>query len=271
MRAAVLGHPVGHSLSPLLHQAAYTALGLHGWRYDRVDVPEDRFLDFVACLSDDWAGLSLTMPLKVVAAQVATTCSSTVTRTGVSNTLILQDGIRHAENTDVAGVVGALAEAGVHSIDAGVLLGAGATARSAAVALESLGARTVVVAGRRAGSAAAIREVCPDIRVIECSFDATLTSHLLAAQAVVSTIPATATDAVVNCMPGTVHGHLLDVVYDPWPTPLASAWTRAGGHVIPGTRMLLHQAFPQVEMMTGRSLDPEVRSRMSEALGLTPR
>jgi shikimate dehydrogenase len=271
MRAAVLGHPIGHSLSPLLHQTAYEALDLDGWRYDRVDVTEDRFADFVACLGDDWAGLSLTMPLKAVAARISTSSSSAVKRTGVSNTLILGDGSRHADNTDVAGVIGALEEAGLTAVDTGVLLGAGATARSAAVALEDLGVSTLVVAVRRAGSAAAIRQVCPDLTVIEVALDAELGPHLQTAQIVVSTIPAAATDAVVDLVSSDVHGHLLDVVYEPWPTPLASAWLGAGGSVIPGTRMLLHQAFPQIEMMTGLSLDPAARLRMSQAMDVMSR
>jgi shikimate dehydrogenase len=274
MRAAVLGHPVAHSLSPLLHNTAYGALGLEGWRYDRVDVSEDRFADFVHCLGSEWAGLSLTMPLKVVGAQSAHTCSEIVSRTGVANTLVLRDGRLHADNTDVAGVLGALSEArgaSATKIETAVVIGAGATARSAAVALESFGARTLVVMVRRTGSARQIQEICPALTVIECPMDSQARPHFQAADVVVSTVPMSASDAVAAELPPDVRGCLLDVLYEPWPTPLAQAWRARGGQVISGARMLLHQAAPQVELMTGRSVTADVRASMSTALESTPR
>jgi shikimate dehydrogenase len=267
MRAAVLGHPIAHSLSPILHSAAYDALGLADWSYERVDVTEDRLEAFLASLGPEWAGLSLTMPLKVAAVGLATTHAPVVAATGVANTLLLSGGQRHAENTDVAGVLGALRGAQVLQVRTGAIVGAGATARSAAWALAVMGAQTLDVLVRRPGAAAALADVVPDCQITERRLgDPAAAESLSHADAVVSTVPDAATADLCRNLPGALAGALLDVVYEPWPTSLAQAWSARGGAVIPGVEMLLHQAIPQVEMMTGRDLDSQARDRMREAL-----
>lgn len=169
-RAAVLGRPIGHSLSPMLHRAAYAALGLGGdWRYDAIDCGEDELAGRVDALGPEWAGLSLTMPLKRVALDVADEVSPLAAAVGAANTLLLGDR-RRADNTDVAGIVAALREAGVTEVDRALVLGAGGTAQAALAALRELGATTPTVLVRDVGRAGGLRAaaarlgVTPDIR-----------------------------------------------------------------------------------------------------------
>ena len=243
MRAAVLGSPVAHSLSPRLHRAAYRALGLD-WTYDGLEMTSSGLPAFVDGLGPEWAGLSLTMPLKEAVLPLLTSSSPLVAATGSANTVILGDGHRVGHNTDVAGLLDALAEVGVTSCASGVILGGGATARSALAAFATLGclSPTLVVrsppvltleAAGRLGMAPVVSGWDPAV--------------LAGCDLVVSTVPAGAADMFapyVRSVPV-----LLDVVYSPWPTELARA---CRGTVVPGTAMLLHQAAAQVTLMTGQ-------------------
>lgn len=255
-RAAVLGSPVRHSLSPVLHNAAYEVLGLHGWRYERIECQEPGLAEFVARLGPEWAGLSLTMPLKRVALTVADQVSPLAAAVGAANTLLFEKAASHrrwrAENTDVGGIVAALREAGLRQVERAVVLGAGGTAQAAIAALRELGvaAPTVVVRdpGRTGDLLAAARRlgVHP---VIVGGFPAVA---LPDADVVISTLPPGAADAMTD---GTIGNHtvVLDVVYTPWPTRFA-AWAMASGcDVVSGLAVLLHQAAAQVELMTGRA------------------
>ncbi len=94
MRAAVLGRPIAHSLSPVLHRAAYAALGLD-WTYDAVEVGADGLPAFLEHLGDDWAGLSLTMPLKHAVLPLLATCSELATAVAAANTVVIDEGGRH--------------------------------------------------------------------------------------------------------------------------------------------------------------------------------
>lgn len=245
MRAAVLGSPVAHSLSPLLHRAAYRALGLSEWTYDAVEVTAASLPDFLDALGPDWAGLSLTMPLKEAVLPLLTSCSRLVTATGAANTVLLAEGERVGHNTDVAGIVDALAEVDVSSVASAVVLGGGATARSALAALSVLGCRTPTLVVRS-----------NPVRTLEAAGRLGCTplvsgwdpSVLAGADLVISTVPSGAAD---GCAPYLVDVPVvLDVVYAPWPTAIALA---CRGVVIAGTAMLLHQAAAQVTLMTGRT------------------
>ncbi|MCW2679022.1 MAG: shikimate 5-dehydrogenase [Frankiales bacterium] len=239
MRAAVLGRPIAHSLSPALHRAAYAALGLD-WTYDAVDCGPDELPAFLSSLRSDWAGLSLTMPLKQAVLPLLDSVSDLARDVAAANTVVLSDGRRHGENTDVHGILAALAEAGVTSVERAVVLGGGATARSALAALASLGCTspTLVVRSEPVDTLAAADRlgVQPVVAsALPASYDL-----------LISTLPAGAGDSFapyVRDVPA-----LLDVVYDPWPTALAAA---CGGVVVSGAAMLLHQAAEQVHLMTG--------------------
>jgi shikimate dehydrogenase len=250
-RAAVLGSPIVHSLSPVLHRAAYAAMGLDEWSYDAFECDERGLAGFLDGLGPEWAGLSLTMPLKRTALGLADTVSELAVAVGGANTIVFSGGRRHADNTDVYGIVTALTEAGLSDLGAALVLGGGATAASAMAALSRLGVSSATLAVRdpgRAGEAAEVGERFGlDVRI------GTLDrlDDLPGVDLVVSTLPGGAADALAERVAGS-GAALFDVVYAPWPTVLATAVEKAGGVVVGGFPMLLHQAVRQVAMMTGR-------------------
>ncbi|GAA4552316.1 shikimate dehydrogenase [Pseudonocardia xishanensis] len=255
----MLGTPIRHSLSPVLHRAAYAALGLPEWSYEAIEVTEDGLPAFVDELGAEWAGLSLTMPLKRVALEVADSVSALAEATGAANTLVLGPQGRRADNTDVRGIVQALREVGVREIEHAVVLGAGGTAQAALAALAELGSSDPVVLvrdPRRAGGLLAAAErldVRPAVRglLTGADTDTEAAARLLGgADVVVSTLPAGAGDALAGARwrPGAA---VLDVVYAPWPTALAAGAAVGGCRIASGLDVLLHQAVAQVELMTG--------------------
>lgn len=251
----MLGSPIAHSLSPTLHRAAYAHLGLD-WSYDAVEVREHELPGFVASLDETWRGLSLTMPLKQAAARVATATVEPVGVTGVANTLIHDAGRWVAHNTDVGGMRAALTEAGiVHPARASVL-GGGSTAAAAVAALAPLVDEIVVVA-RSARRAASVQTVAARVGVALTLVDWAQAGEALTSPVVVSTTPPGASDGLVGIVPSTP-GLLFDVVYDPWPTPLAAVWSRGGGRVLGGLDLLVHQAVGQLALMTGQGVPVEV-------------
>lgn len=246
-RAAVLGSPVAHSLSPVLHQAAYAALGLDGWAYGRYEVDEGGLAPFVEGLDQAWRGLSLTMPLKVAAFDVADEVSELAREAGAINTLVRRGNGWAAENTDVHGIVAALRDAGVDAPGSATIIGSGATARSALLALRELGVGGVRVAARNASAVEELAEIAPVEHVALADW-ATGESPV-----VVSTVPAPGAAAATEAL-GAVDLSgvtLLDVVYADWPTPLARAAEAAGARVVSGLEMLVHQAARQHELFTG--------------------
>ncbi|MQA79864.1 MAG: shikimate dehydrogenase [Streptosporangiales bacterium] len=259
-RAAVLGSPVTHSLSPVLHRAAYAELGLD-WSYEAIECGEDELPGFVSGLDDSWAGLSLTMPLKRVALDVADSVTPLARDVGAANTLVLGDG-RTADNTDVPGLRVALTEAGLNRPRRPVLLGGGATACSAAAALAGLGATGVVAVVRSEARAAELRTVAERFGMT-CRFAGWPgDDELSAADLVVSTVPGGTTDALVPYADRVVA--LFDVAYAPWPTALAAAVESSGGTVVGGFELLLHQAALQVVAMTGREAPVAAMRRAGE-------
>ncbi|SHL30957.1 shikimate dehydrogenase [Pseudonocardia thermophila] len=243
MHAAVLGSPVGHSLSPVLHTAAYRALGLDDWVYTAHECTEDQLAAFVDGLDERWAGLSLTMPLKRVALEVATDASPLAAAVGAANTLVF-DGRRYADNTDVHGIVGALGAVSGRA----VVLGAGGTAQAALAALQQLGIEQVDVLVRDLSRTTELRATAERLGVAP-EIHAALADparFVDGADVVISTLPAGAADHIGCRGAGTV----LDVVYAPWPTKFAQQAT--GARVVSGLEMLLHQAVEQVRLMTGK-------------------
>ncbi|TDE59290.1 shikimate dehydrogenase [Nonomuraea mesophila] len=261
MRAAVLGSPIGHSLSPYLHRAAYRAMGLDGWSYEAFECDEARLPGLLAELApvrggepgggDAWAGLSLTMPLKRAVLPLLDTVSDVAVEVGGANTVVFRDGLRHGDNTDVHGIKRALAEAGVPAPGSATVLGGGATAASTLAALRDLGlfqATLLVRDPARAGGTAQVAERLGVSLAVE-TFDKLEAATRV--DLVVSTLPGGAADAFADRLARVPA--LFDVVYAPWPTRVAAAVEEAGGTVVGGFAMLLHQAVRQVELMTGRT------------------
>ena len=297
-RAAVIGDPVAHSLSPVLHRAAYSALGLEGWEYERRHTRPDQLRPLLAELAAPagpgpvWAGLSVTMPHKQTLLSCLDVLDPLAQSVGAANTVVAQRAGRGPAllagfNTDVAGIVGALREAAGDRLApssrpaeaTALVLGSGATACSALAALTELGAGRIVVAARRhAGpgrALAAAHRMGLEIETVTWSpgdprSDAAVAQALAEATIAVSTLPAHAPDVLAPLIervrPGAA---LLDVTYDPWPTALAAAWQRAGGLAVPGWLMLLHQAVPQVRLMTG--MTPDTGAMRTALVGALPR
>ncbi len=259
MRAAVLGSPITHSLSPVLHRAAYAALGLGDWTYQAIECDEAGLAGLLRGCGPDWAGLSLTMPLKRAVLPLVDWAEPLVTEIGGANTVLLTDGRRHGYNTDVPGMVAALAEAAPGPIGTGpdpaLILGGGVTACAALAALRELGVPAATAAVRDPGRAGELRAAAQrlgiSLRLAEFGGDLAAGSGQCL---VISTVPAGAAEVYAERIAaGAIRpGVVLDVAYHPWPTPVAVAAAGAGAIVASGFDLLLHQAARQVELMAGR-------------------
>ena len=307
-RAAVIGRPVSHSLSPVLHLAAYAGLGLEDWSYERLETAPPQLPGLLAELAAPvqavpaWAGLSVTMPHKQTLLAHLDVIDPLAEAVGAVNTVVAQrsgagGALLTGFNTDVAGIVGALRETartqtpgspdGHLRVEQAVVLGSGATACSALAALGELRAgRITVVARRHAGPGRALsaaHRMGLDIETLtwkpaDSASNTEAARRLAAADVVISTLPAHAADPLAGPLSkaleqadGTRAGAvMLDVVYAPWPTAVAGAWAHAGGALAPGWLMLLHQAVPQVQLMTGQQPDIDLmRTALLAALAPT--
>ncbi len=262
MRCAVLGDPIAHSLSPVLHRAVYADRGLD-WTYDAVQVPAGRLPAFLAGLDDGWRGLSLTMPLKREVLASGTHRSAVVDLAGAANTVVLDGaGGVALDNTDLPGAAAAVRERYDGPVTAVTILGGGATAASVGLALCDLGAREVRLLARSPERAAetvaalARHPAAPEVTVGDLAADD------VAGDVLVSTVPSAAQDAglVARCAGVPV---VFEVVYDPWPTPLAAA--AADRTLVSGLDLLVHQAALQHALFTGEPADPAVVAVMREA------
>lgn len=263
MHAAVLGSPISHSLSPILHRAAYADLGLDH-DYQAIEVTEESFLSFIKSIDDSWLGLSLTMPLKEVAFDVANEVSPVALLARAINTLIVREQLI-ADNTDVIGIVHAVREMTSHQLTSAVIFGSGATARSSIVAAGQLGITSIQAVARNHKALFECESIAKklgiefhDVALADVTFDKnTLT---------INTTPAGAADNIADAVIDP-RGPILDVVYHPWPSALASRWHAADCIAIPGYLMLLHQAAKQVELMTDEEAPLHaMRSALMQAL-----
>ncbi|MGZ5378614.1 MAG: shikimate dehydrogenase [Mycobacterium sp.] len=255
-RAAVLGSPIAHSRSPQLHLAAYRALGLDGWTYERIECTADQLPTVVGDFGPEWVGVSVTMPGKFAALQFADERTPRAELVGSANTLVRSGKGWRADNTDVDGVKGALGQVSGRA----AVLGSGGTAPAVVVGLAELGVQDISIVARNRDKAeplvALAARIGAQARWIE------LGTPLIDIDVVVSTIPAEVAASHVDSVVATPV--LLDAIYDPWPTPLAAAVEAAGGRVISGLEMLLNQAYAQVEQFTGM---PAPKEAMRAALG----
>ncbi len=259
-KAGVLGSPIAHSKSPQLHLAAYRALGLHDWTYDRIECTAEQLPGVVGGLGPEWVGVSVTMPGKFAALAFADERTARAEQVGSANTLVRTPGGWRADNTDIDGVAGALGEASGQALVAG----SGGTAPAAVVGLATLGVSGITVVARNPDKAARLVELGAQVGVATtfCGLDDdTLTDAVADAQVLVSTLPADVAARYADTF-ATIPV-LLDAIYSPWPTPLAAAVQAVGGRVVSGLQMLLHQAFAQVEQFTGL---PAPREAMTCAL-----
>jgi len=252
-RCAVLGSPIEHSLSPALHAAAYTSLGLK-WSYERVKVDVEQLAPFVNSLDASWRGLSLTMPLKEVVLELGEV-DELARLAGAGNTLILEKGTRRGFNTDVGGLTWAVHNVTAAPVPRVTILGAGATARAALIAAAQLGAQQVRVVARTPSRAEPFRALSHDVGV---ELDIRPWSTPLPdADLAVSTVISGAADSIAPAAADSAPV-IVDVIYDPWPTVLATTARHAGCTVISGRDLLVGQALLQIELMTGRPVAADV-------------
>jgi shikimate dehydrogenase len=251
----VLGSPIAHSLSPVLHRAAYAELGLD-WSYDAVEVTEEGLAGFLEGLDDSWRGLSLTMPLKRAVVPLLDELGPEASLARAANTVVLAGSRRVGHNTDVPGAAAALRERCPQPPGSAIVLGGGATAASVLLALAELGCTyaSLVVRdpsrARETVSVVAAHPQAPRVDVLRLGHDPVPEADLL-----VSTIPAAAQDTwVLDLVPRSAV--LFEVLYDPWPTPLVRAATDAGLTVVGGLDLLVHQAALQFTLMTGADPAP---------------
>ena len=276
--AAVIGSPIGHSLSPVIHRAAWEGLGLEGeWEYRSAEVDRRGLGAFIAGLGPQCRGLSVTMPCKQAVLPLMDVLDPLAAAVGAVNTVVPGAGVLTGFNTDVHGITTAIAAAraarGLGPARSACVLGARATASSALAALGALGVtRTTVVARRFSGPgsvvAAAVRMGVGIDQVL--IGDTARASAALAADIVVSTLPAGAADPLAALARPRGHQCLLDVVYAPRDTALRRAFEAGGAVIAEGTEMLIHQGAQQVRLMTGRDPDTGAMRAALEA-GLASR
>ncbi|WP_020077477.1 shikimate dehydrogenase [Cryocola sp. 340MFSha3.1] len=273
-KLAVLGSPIAHSKSPLLHRAAYEALGMD-WSYEAIDVTEDALPEFIAGLGPEWRGLSLTMPLKKAVLPLLTETDRIAEQTGGANTVLLDGEAVRGFNTDVAGIVRALQAAGLEQAHYVHILGGGATAASALVAAAELGADRVDAHVRDLERSAWIEPLANQLGLrVRIRPFAQADRSLDVPDLVISTLPGGTTTEAVYTDSTRRRSVLFDVAYEPWPTPLARQWESVGGRVVSGLAMLAHQALLQVRVfVSGDPLQPledeeAVLAAMLDAVGI---
>ncbi|MFB6606001.1 shikimate dehydrogenase [Streptomyces noursei] len=270
-KAAVLGSPIAHSLSPVLHRAAYDELGLTGWEYGRHEVDESGLPGFLEGLGPEWAGLSLTMPLKRAVIPLLDEITPTAASVEAVNTVVFSpDGRRRGDNTDIPGMLAALRERGVQQVERAAVLGAGATASSALAALARICTGEVTAYVRSAARADEMRGWGERLGVPVRTAPWDEAAAAFTAPLVIATTPAGSTDPLAAAVPDRP-GTLFDVLYEPWPTALATAWADRGGAVVGGLDLLVHQAVLQVEQMTGRAPAPLAAMRRAGEAALAAR
>lgn len=255
IRAAVLGSPISHSLSPVIHSCAYQILGWD-WNYERHEVKSGELLSFLSAHAGYFRGLSLTMPLKEEVGSLVDVITDEARLTLSANTIVFDELASSGFNTDIQGFQDAFRAHEVTIPTEVAILGGGATARSAIAAIDG-SAQKIHVYSRSSHRAKALVNSARRSIVEVHSWD--VVSDSRAYPLVISTTPKGATDelSIEN------EGHVLfESLYNPWPTPLARRWHEAGGKVLDGLDLLVWQAIGQLERM---SFDPsQIRERRTE-------
>ena len=294
--AAVLGKPIAHSLSPVIHNTAYQARGLSDWHYDRYEVDEHMLGDFIDSLNSSWHGLSLTMPLKKAIMPMGETCNHWAEKLGVANTAVFdwKPGVSKPHirlyNTDVAGINLAITNAlrkiqppaPAHSMKRptknALIIGSGNTATSAIAACSTMQVGHITLAARHAEKAHALAPLAQTFGMTVDVIALPQISEIVSSQDIaICTLPSHAGDPIAQSLMAledhTIKGILLDVCYDPRPTDLMNVWRTHGGTAIGGEEMLLYQAIPQIAYMTGidfdalpKNLDTTIRTALEEIL-----
>lgn len=273
-QAGVVGYPVSHSLSPVIHNAGYQTLGLSNWHYTYYEIPEDSFLEFITALPEQVYGLSVTMPHKINAFTLADRHSEWAKLSRVANTLIREGDGWFADNTDIYGITEALTKPIKDSFGFseelsksmttglnGAVIGSGATAKSAVLAFRELGIRQIQIYARNYETARNLAGFGQDLD-LDIFVKPLAEWDLGNAEIHVVTLPPghgvipkdkklreLLTTATVTSKKPRI---LLDIVYKNWPTEVAKIAKESGVLVVNGLEMLIYQAAKQFELMTDK-------------------
>jgi len=251
IKAAVLGSPIAHSLSPLLHTIAYAELGIEG-EYTRVEIKSGELSRFLSSCDDSWTGLSLTMPLKEEVLDFTKDVSDLALRIRSANTLIQRQGEWSASTTDVSGFTHALAAHGIDSCGDVLIIGGGATARAAAAACDGIASR-ITVMNR---SQSRIEALSNAVESSDLDFIAWDDANIFeSVDLIISTTPKGASDSLIASFPSHPTGVFFDVLYNPWPTLALETWSKRGAQIIDGLDLLIHQGIDQVSLFSGIRID----------------
>jgi len=262
IRAAVLGSPISHSLSPLLHKTAYAQLGLSA-SYEAIEVEADSLAEFMDDRDATWTGFSLTMPLKQEVISYAKHVDNLAQRINSANTLYRSAGEWHATSTDVIGFTNTLKMHKIAIKGHIVILGAGATARAAAAACDSSNTQITVI-NRSLTRVQAMSDAVIESELSFLNWDDL--SVLSDADLVISTAPAGVTDSIV--LPAKTIAPYFEALYKPWPTPASALWASRGGKVLDGLDLLIHQAIAQIAIFSGLSFDAQLMYVKLREVGL---
>lgn len=263
IKAGVLGSPISHSLSPLLHTTAYRALAIDG-EYKAYEVASGGLKEFLLDQGKALNCLSLTMPLKEEALTFADHVSTISRQIASGNTLYKKEDGWHLTSTDVEGFSFALAGAGNLSTQTVLIIGAGATARAVAAACNRE-ATSITVVGRSASRHESIRLAAPLCSINFVDWDSQVDLDIF--DLVVNTTPAD-TAALFLERVNDPKGVFFEVIYNPWPTALLDKWRRAGGSYVDGLDLLIHQAISQIEVFADQKVDRLSMANMLRIEGL---
>ena len=246
IRGAVLGSPISHSLSPILHRTAYEKLGIFG-QYQAIEITPEKLREFITGLDESWTGLSLTMPLKEEVLSIADEVDELALRINSANTLVRSPLGWKALSTDVIGFVQTLIAHGVSNIKQVVILGSGATARAAAAACDGPTC-SIRIIHRSVERESAMRRAAPTSHL---EFEM-WGSEIGQTDLLINATPAGVADSYSEKL--DVRGVYFEALYNPWPTKMLAKWRALKGFGIDGLDLLVHQGIDQIELMTGKSV-----------------
>lgn len=252
IRGAVLGSPISHSLSPILHRTAYEKLGVSG-QYRSIEITPEKLAEFIASLDESWTGLSLTMPLKEEILSIADEVDELALRINSANTLVRSPLGWKALSTDVNGFTESLIANGVTEMNPVVILGSGATARAAAASCDALG-RSIRVIHRTPEREGAMRKAAPNSDLTFERWGVEIGQPDL----LINATPAGVADSYAEKLADEVRGIYFEALYNPWPTKMLAKWRALKGRGIDGLDLLVHQGIDQVELMTGKTIQREI-------------
>ena len=258
--AAVIGSPVAHSLSPVLHRTAWDYVGCDPrWAYRRIECDRDGVASLIQQWDPNCLGLSVTMPCKQVIAPLMDVVDPLAKAVGSINTVVPAGGLLTGLNTDVEGIVEAVrrARTGLEPIRSATILGGRATASSALAALKSMHVDDVRIVARRFSGPGSVVMAESRLGVTSTHIMWDDTERVIASldetDVVISTMPAGVCDNIAARVRPRSEQTLLDVVYAPTITPLVQAYRDRGARIAHGLDMLVFQGLAQVRVMTSRT------------------